>query len=179
MSTETYNWNELLSKIIEEPELETQTDTKAYSFVNRYMHEKQYGIQTAHALARLTWLDKSQIVFDYMKGEQKLIVLNGGGARDMRKTLINIGEIDSTYFSIQWFNDIDINPQSPSAIVVIPSRKMQHIIDEVRANSKGRVRVSGNLLLNGKDEFMLKSTPDGLNQAELELVEKIVNGRTV
>lgn len=180
-NTVNYDWNEVIQKgLVSKPVADTKEDaidTKLYNFVNSYLNEKQYGIQTAHAVARLMHYNKSEIVNDYMRGSQTLIMLNGGGATKMYKLLIDLSDLTHTEWDINWFCDPEVNNNKPTAITIIPSQCMQSFINRARARKADSFYVKNKRLYSGDGSLIV----DGgmLRKMDVELIKMIAEGRTV
>lgn len=176
-----FDWNEVIEKgIYAEPVTDVlkRIDTTMYSFVNNYLHEKQYGIQTAHAVAKLMYTNDHEVIINYyMNGSQKLVMLNGGGSSNMVKNLKMVHNTDFNNWSVGIFYEPEINRSIPSAIAIIPCMEIQKKIDYLR-----KVKHKGKICMTEKGDLYIfdsNVTIEFDNKSDAELVKSIVEGRMV
>ncbi|AAQ17913.1 hypothetical protein Aeh1ORF251c [Aeromonas phage Aeh1] len=104
---------------------------KCYVFINRYLGDKQAGIQAAHAVTRMMINPPTDVLL-WAGYHETIVLLNGGDHDDLKALAIKYGEIGNGMHS---FNEPGLN-HAITAVAMVPTPAMEEVIERYKSNIK-------------------------------------------
>ncbi|ADM79891.1 hypothetical protein phiAS5_ORF0048 [Aeromonas phage phiAS5] len=103
---------------------------KCYVFINRYLGDKQAGIQAAHAIARMM-IQPPKEVLRWAVEHETLVLLNGGDHNDLERLM----EYNCDETKMFEFREPGLN-NAITAVAYVPNEAHENRIDVFKAYQK-------------------------------------------
>ncbi|AUE22788.1 hypothetical protein Ah1_00270 [Aeromonas phage Ah1] len=104
---------------------------KCYVFINRYLGDKQAGIQAAHAVTRMMVNPEFDVVM-WARDHETLVLLDGGDHDDLKSLVIKYGMFGN---GMRSFSEPGLN-HAITAVATVPTAKMEETIGQFKAAIK-------------------------------------------